>query len=374
MPPTAVVAPTAPALHTVSYGAHVGLIGIDPTPILNGVTAMRFEWIAQTIYWRDVEPSQGQYAWDKLDAVVAPLSSGNYSLRLLAVVRGTPDWARPAGADLTRDGPPTDNAALGEFLHALAGRYTGQVAAYEIYPEANDARHWASPQGISPQAYAALLQTASTSIRSADPLAIVVSGGLEPTDVDDGLNAMDPSRFLGAMYAAGAGQWLDAVGVHLDGRNNPPSDTPQMTTTPKPGFKGLWAYYFRNYEALHAVMAANGDYRHPMWLTGVGWASAAPPPDGMPYAADNTEDEQAGYLVGAAYQVRTQPYVQVMIVENFNLSVLEGAGPREAAYSLIRPDWSARPAFLALAKMRQADVLPASAESGAPMANLGLAP
>lgn len=363
LPPTAAVAPTAPVLNLISYGTHVELIGIDSAPILNGVTAMRFDWVAQTIDWRDLEPRPGQFAWDGLDAALAVIGSGNYSLRLLIVVRGTPDWARPPGANLAFDGPPADNAALSNFMRTFASRYAGRIAAYEIYPEANDARHWASPQGLSAQAYTDLLKTAATAIRSADPLAIVVSGGLQPTDLNDGVNGIDASQFLGAMYAAGAARSFDALGVHLDGRNNPPTDTPDTTSVTKPGYKGLWAYYFRHYELLRAVMAASGDNHHPMWLTAVGWASQSPPPDGLAFAADNTEDEQASYLVAAAYQVRMRPYVQVMIVDNFNLSVVTGPGSPDAAYSLIRPDWSARPAFLALAKMRQSDLMPSNALS-----------
>ncbi|MBI2976660.1 MAG: hypothetical protein HYY33_06880, partial [Chloroflexi bacterium] len=63
--------------------------------------------------------------------------------------------------------------------------------------------------------------------------------------------------------------------------------------------------------------------------------------------------QQAVYLVGALAQAQPQTYVGAVFLYNFNFSTGPGATVAAAAYSFIRPYWSARPAFLMLAELRQ---------------------
>ena len=124
--------------------------------LLNAAQVLRADWIAQEIKWKDIEPRSGQYDWKKLDALL--LAARPYGFQILLSVSGTPDWARPAGANLTFDGPPADYADFADFMAVTAKRYAGVIGAYEIWPEANLRTKWWTEKGVSPEDYAELLR------------------------------------------------------------------------------------------------------------------------------------------------------------------------------------------------------------------------
>ena len=88
---------------------------------------------------------------------------------------------------------------------------------------------------------------------------IVIGGSLAPTASNDGKIAIDDLVYYKRMYKAGAANYFDALGVRVDGHNNPPKDfvgSKSVTTTT---YKNNSAFYFRHYEDVYAVMAENGD-------------------------------------------------------------------------------------------------------------------
>ena len=340
----------------VGFGLRLELMtGSNTAALLNGAQIMRTDWIAQDVHWKDIEPEPGAYNWEKLDGAI--LATRPYGFRILLTVAGTPDWARPAGADLTLDGPPADYAAYASFLLVLAKRYEGVVGAYEIWPESNLRSRWSSPDGVSPENYTEFLRQASAAVHASDPMSIVVAGSLAPTGSNDGVNVIDDLAFYQRMYTAGAAPYFDVLGVRVDGHNNPPADTPESSSVTTTTFKGHTSFYYRHYEAVHEIMLANGDASKTLWITSAGWASAAQPLPGMEYAADVNEQQQATYLAEALVQAQSQPYIGAIIINNFNISTVPNSPPQLAPYSLIRADWSARPAFITLAQLRQGDVL-----------------
>ena len=338
------------AAAVVEFGLRVNLVGeADPLPLLNAAQIMRSDWIAQTIRWKDIEPQPGDYHWERLDACIQ--AARPYGFHILLSVSGAPDWSRPAGSDLTQDGPPSDYATFATFLTGLATRYAGLVHAYEIWPEANLNSRWSSLSGVSPSQYTELLRQSYSAIKAADPSAKVVAGGLAPTGANDGYNVIDDLSFYQGMYNAGAANYFDALGVRVDGFNNPPNDSPTIATVATPNYKGHTSFYFRHYEDVRAVMVANGDADKMLWLTSAGWASSATVVPGMEFAADVSEQQQAEYLATALSQVQAQPYIGVILINNFNYAATGDVAT--GLYSLIRVDWSARPAFITLAQLRQ---------------------
>jgi hypothetical protein len=140
--------------------------------------------------------------------------------------------------------------------------------------------------------------------------------------------AVDDLGYLAEMYQAGAALWLDVQGVHLEGVN----------------------YTSREYIA--AIDAIQSQYAEkPIWLTQVGWACSA-----GEQVAQSCEEQQAAYLIEAFRMAEELPKIEALMVDNFNLSTVTPADP-EADFSLMRADWSARPAFVQLAQMRQYQVL-----------------
>lgn len=358
-----VVHPAQAANEPVGFGLRMNLLaGSDNAPLLNAAQIMQSDWVAQNVYWKDIEPAPGDYRWTALDSLVA--TTRPYGFRILLSLSGTPDWARPANTSLTYDGPPANFADYANFAAQVATRYAGQVGAYEIWPEANIISRWSAAEGVSAANYTELLRQASVGIHSADPMAIVVAGSLAPTGSNDGFNVVDDLSFYQGMYNAGAANYFDALGVRVDGHNNPPTDSPATTTVTTTTYKGHTSFYFRHYESVREVMVAGGDADTPMWITSLGWATANTSMPGMEFAMDVSEEQQAEYLVGALAQVQSQPYVAVVLVNNFNYSTTLN-DPSLAAYSLIRPDWSARPAFITLAQVRQSALAaPPTSEPG----------
>ncbi len=343
--------PTQAANEPPAFGLRVDLLrGGDITPLLNAAQIMRSDWIAQTVRWKDIEPAPGEYHWEKLDPMLEMVRP--YGFRILFSLSGTPDWARPAGSDLSHDGPPADYAAFAGFTSRLATRYAGLVAAYEIWPEANLISRWSALEGVSAANYTELLRQASASIHAADPMTIIIAGSLAPTGSHDGFNVIDDLTFYQAMYNAGAASYFDALGTKVDGYNNPPADSPTSSSVTTTIYKGHTSFYFRHYESVREIMVANGDSDKPLWITSAGWATSPTPIAGMEFASDVSEQQQADYMVGALAQVQSQSYVAVVLVNNFNFSTTTN-DPAQAAYSLIRADWSARPAFITLAQVRQ---------------------
>ncbi len=342
---------TAKADNSTGFGLRVNLmINNDVTPLLNAAQIMRVDWLAQDVRWKDIEPQAGQYKWEKMDAAIMAVRP--YGFRLLLSVYGTPDWARVSGGDPTRDAPPADPATFARFMSVMLTRYNGLIGAIEIYPESNLGARWSSPDGISPERYVELLKPAYAAIHAADPMVIVVGGSLAPTASNDGKIAIDDLVYYRRMYKAGAANYFDALGVRVDGHNNPPRDFVASNSVTSTTYKGNSAFYFRHYEDVRALMVENGDKDKKLWITSAGWASSTEKVPGKEFAMDVTEQKQAEYLVGAIELAQSQPYISTLVINNFNYSVSLESDP-SSLYSMIRADWSARPALLKLAQARQ---------------------
>ncbi|HEV2123573.1 MAG TPA: cellulase family glycosylhydrolase, partial [Chloroflexota bacterium] len=331
----------------LGHGMAVHLWWQDQHREVNLVKDAGFGWIAQQIRWADVEPDKGAPNFSEVDRMVdAAMLAG---VNVLFSVVSSPSWAR---ADGRTNGPPDNPADFAVFVGTLAERYKGQVRAYEVWNEQNLSIEWGGGP-IDAGRYVELLKAAYPAIKAADPQAIVLSGGLTPTGVDHPAIAVDDMRYLEQMYQYEGGilrQVSDAIGAHAGGFNNPPEADPVAVNAP---FKNDSSFYFRRIEHLRDVMVRHGDAGKKMWLTEFGWSTANPAP-GYEYGADNTEQEQAEYLVRAFHLARTRyPWIGVMFVWNLNFNALPDL-PRDdekRAFSLLYSDFRPRPAYNALKAM-----------------------
>jgi hypothetical protein len=362
--------PVGPAIQTPSpsapgtgfdYGIQVHLFHLDAGYVTQLVNNMQFRWIKHQIEWKEFEPSKGQYDWEPIDLIVGAAHSAGLNV-LLSVVKA-PDWAR--GGHLEEDGPPVNTEDYGDFMAAMAERYCGRVQAYEIWNEQNLRREWDTGRPLSAAEYVDLLRTAYDRIKAVCPTAIVVSGGPTPVGYTSD-TAIDDLVYLRQMYEAGLSKYCDAVGVHPSGFNNPP-DWRYPPAYSEPGdsesFRGNRQFYFLNtIEGYREIMTAFGDTDRKLWATEFGWACienlTERPHDGYEYAADNTEMEQAGYLMTALQIGREKGYMGVMFVWNLNFAPAGGAADERAAFGILREDWSPRPAYQTLAAARATGELP----------------
>lgn len=250
-----------------------------------------FAWVKQRLSWVDVEGAgPGHYAWNIPDRIVG--EAEQIGVKLLFRVDHAPDWAlTPEGAQ------PFDVVAFGEFCAALAERYAGRVAAYQVWNEPNLAREWV---GRTPDTagYVAALRACYVGIKAADPRALVVSAGLAPTGSGPP-DALPDVDYLIGMYAAGAASYFDLLGLNAPGYKAPPEIAPEVAADPAAGYGGHSFFCFRHVETMRAIMEQHGDAAKQVAILEFGWHTAAGPehPDYAWFAV--TPEEQADYLVRA---------------------------------------------------------------------------
>ncbi len=343
--PTSTSTPTptpTPTPRPLAYGVSVHLFGQNRDRVLRLTQEAGFGWIRQQVWWRNIEPWPGSYNWDELDAIVADANTHGIKV-LLSIVR-SPGWAAGGGY-----GFPYDPQDLGDFLYAMAARYRGRVQAYEVWNEPNLA-HENAGRVPTPGEYVELLQVAYRRIKEADPAAQVISAPLTPTGVTRSWLSTDDLDYLRAMLAYGDGLFLascDAVGAHAAGTHNPPDTLWPDEPGPWPDWLDHPTHYFRHVENIHGVLLEFG-VNKPIWITEFGWATANYTP-GYEYGWDNTEEDQAAYIVRALEIVeRDWPWVEGAFLWNLNFAMVRGDWHEQGAFGIVRSDGSPRPAYLAV--------------------------
>jgi len=339
------------------YGIQAHFIDQDHGPIINAIRDLGFRWVKQQIRWKDLEPSKGNISWGEMDRLVNSCTAAG--IKILFSVVTAPQWARPGNTDLNVDGPPANHQDLADFVAALAERYKGRVQAYEVWNEQNLHYEWGN-ESLDAGRYVQLLAAAYKAIKAKDPGAIVVSGALTPCG-DNPPYAVDDLVYLERMYQAGLKNYCDAVGVHPSGYNVPPDADWQTWSDPSATFRGPadnhhHSWVFRGtMEGSRNVMVVYGDSGKRLWPTEFGWATTegmgVGPNPGYGYAADNTEAEQAQYLVKAYQMAKNWGWVGPMFCWNLNFWPIAGASSEKAKFGIVRGDWSGRPAYAALHDM-----------------------
>ena len=305
-------------------------------------------WFKQQVRWEYVEPSQGSYRWGEMDRIADAMQ--DVGVRVMFSVVAAPGWARESDEG---EGPPSDPQDFATFVGAMAARYRGRVHAYEIWNEQNLEREW-SGAPLSAADYVQLLAAAYGALKAADPQAIVVSGALAPTGINDGIVAIDDRMYLEQMYQAGLSGVCDAVGSHPYGFANPP----EIYFTggdldPTRGWDDHPSFFFRNtLQDYYAIMAAHGDGDKRVWATEFGWPTVdgmgVPPSPGYEYAADVDQEQQAEYIVDAYAWAKGWGHAGVLFLWNLNTWPLVGAENEMSKFSILKGDWSPRPAYIAL--------------------------
>lgn len=330
------------------YAANVQLLGRDHHAILKGIRGMGFGWLRQEVRWGAIEPEPGVYQWSELDRLVADASAEG--VRMLLQVGGFPGTETPTpreGLQLTDE----EMRRYAGLLQQMATRYRGQVQAYEIWDPPNTSLVWGEAGLLPPERYVDLLKLSHSAVKAADPEALVVTAALMPTASHNPQESLAHDAYLDLMYRAGAKNYFDAVGAQSWGYNNPPADDPTRNTGDTTSFKGSWPLYFRSFETLYEVMKRHGDATKQLWLVKFGWPASTTSIPGYEYAADNTEQEQASYLVEAYALGRARSYVGLMAFWNFNYAPQVASSDIRGAYSIINPDATRRLAMQLLASM-----------------------
>ncbi|MFD0840565.1 beta-galactosidase [Williamsia serinedens] len=233
----------------------------DPAEIakrLDEMQSLGVKNIRLAIPWATVEPAQGQFDWTPIDNMVNAAAARG--IGVLGVINTTPTWAR--GTYTNVYAPPDDPANFGAFAGALAARYSGKVSAYEVWNEPNAA--FAYQPGPDPAGYTALLKSAYTAIKSADPQAQVI-GAVVGATVSWGSWTLNPVDFVQQMYAAGAKGYFDALSFHPYQWTLPFSSGALVPNSP-----------LDQANRIYQLMQANGDGTKKIWSSEYGVPTGVP--------------------------------------------------------------------------------------------------
>ena len=158
-------------------------------------------WVHLTVNWDVLEPAHGKFAWALLDDAVQRAAGE----RILVTIQRTPKWAAltpDAPEPVWSHEPPKSVADWAAFVRALAGRYRGRVAAWQIEPPIE----FATFRGTT-RDYLDMLHAARVEIRQADRAALVVASTSVGLDLP----------FMKLLFGR-AGDDFDAIVIHPRGR------------------------------------------------------------------------------------------------------------------------------------------------------------
>ncbi|TAK35012.1 MAG: hypothetical protein EPO21_07855 [Chloroflexota bacterium] len=335
------------------YGMQAHMIEQDQTRIVNLVRGAGFSWVKQQVRWSTTEGSRGKISWGQLDPIVNAAAAQGVGV-LFSVVT-SPSWARGDGKT---NAPPDNYADFANFVGQLAARYKGRLPgiAYEVWNEQNLTHEWGGKQ-INAGSYVELLKTAYNSIKQADPSALVITGALTPTGLNDPNVAIDDVVYLEQMYQYQNGvvkNYADGIGSHMAGYNNAPEDWVGSSSVNTVGFKNHGSFFFKRIDQLQEVMARYGDTRQ-MWITEYEWASSTPPvPAGYEWTTALTEQQVADFFVRSIQMIKAdRSWVGAIFIWNLNFRVVNPDYHRneQALFGILNPDWSPRLIYTALKGM-----------------------
>lgn len=206
--------------------------GIAPVGVLNDADLARMAEGGIGSYrlslgWPSIEASKGTYDWAPVDALVTSLARHGIQPRPSLI--GTPSFY----AEEPTIGPTVSEEALdgwASFVRAAARRYgpggkfwtelaeaepevaPTPVRSWEIWNEPNSSLFW-KPQPDPPD-YATLLERSASALRSVDPDARIVTGGIFATPQSEG--AIVSYDFIEGVYDAlgEEGALIDSIGIH----------------------------------------------------------------------------------------------------------------------------------------------------------------
>jgi polysaccharide biosynthesis protein PslG len=260
-PPPVVAAATASRSFTVT-GDRAGfahgyeLVHLDSDADvardLDAMAATGARWLRAVIDWSLVEGGgRGAFDWPATDRIVRGARARGISV--VAVITGTPTWAL-GGPCRAFSCPPADVGDYAAFARLVAVRY-GPLGVWhwEIWNEPNHSPFWGPRPDVG--TYTELLERASAAIKSVQPGAVVITGGMSPAG-DTGAD-IAPVTFLRGIYDHGGQASFDAVGHH-------PYAFPFHPTSPVDGNA------FLQTPQLYDVMTAHGDGAKKIWGTEVG--------------------------------------------------------------------------------------------------------
>ncbi|HEX5166438.1 MAG TPA: glycosyl hydrolase [Thermomicrobiales bacterium] len=271
-------------------------------------------WARVELRWDYINPALGTWQWGLLDDQVNGYAGqGIHQLGLLDYSVG---WANGQGNAQTVFGPPTDLDAWEAYVRATVERYHDRVGAWEIWNEPDVAFFWNGQDGGDPAVYTELLRRAHRAIKSVDPNAVVMNGGVTGTERG--------ASFLNRVLDLDGGEYLDAIAIH----GYVPNDGLDTSIYPEV----IWPL-------ISKVRERAGK---PLWVTEFGWSSGC----GAGGSVACSEAAQANRIA------RHLPMLfSIGGVEHVLLFLFKDPGNQPNYFGLTDADGRTKPAYTAFATM-----------------------
>ncbi len=305
---------------------------------LSELTTLGVGWVRFDMQWEEVQPKDSlHFEWSRVDRVIKALDAHN--LRPLPILGYTPKWARLPECVNSDKCAPANITQFGIFAREAAKRYSSQgVHVWEIWNEPNLKAFWRPEANVS--LYAELLKESYVSIKSLDSSAIVMTGGMGPSDTKGG--SIAPRDFLKQLYEQGARPYFDVVGYH-------PYSFPVTALTVE-SWSG-WSQMIDTNPSLRSIMQENGDAGKKIWITEVGAPTGGPGAmatlDDFNYSQhpDHVSEElQVGIFKDAVLQYEKYDWVGPLFWYTYkDLGVSKNTN--ENFFGLVRYDGSKKPAY-----------------------------
>lgn len=194
-------------------------------------------WVRMDFLWEDIEPRQGEFAFDKYDRIVNLLCKNN--IHILGLLNYCAGWASPSGK---WNGPPQNNRLFVEYAQAVVSRYEDKIKYWEIWNEPDSYIYWADQDGL--KSYSILLKEVYTALKKIDPGCKILNGGLA-----NGLSSVN------LLYDNKANNYFDILNIHYFDSPLIPDAITRVTAYPKLAYK---------------IMARNNDGKKRIWITEIG--------------------------------------------------------------------------------------------------------
>ncbi|MFN8500074.1 MAG: hypothetical protein U0641_19645 [Anaerolineae bacterium] len=221
-------------------------------------------WAKQSFPWEAIELKQkgrfieadGRSTWQKYDDIVDLLNK--HHIQVIARLDRPPSWSRQDNQLPQR--PPDNLDDYGDFVYAFVNHFKGRIRYIQIWNEPNIFPEWGN-QPVDPEAYTAMLKTAYTRAKEADPNIVVLSAPLAMTvDNSPTRRNMSDLDYLERMYRAGAKDYFDILSANAFGMDEPPSAPPDPSKL-----------NFQRVLLQRQIMEKYGDSNKPVWFNEYGW-------------------------------------------------------------------------------------------------------
>lgn len=322
---------------------------------------IEFGWIKQQVPWDQIEYGPDQYSdvmLESLDKFVDDAFNRRVNI-MLSIVKA-PDWARSTTEE---DGPPINYDDYNDFVKFIVLRYKGKIDAIEVWNEPNLGREWRGAP-LNGAEYVRLLAGAYNTIKTVYPEGdiTVISAGLAPTGINDGVTAVDDRVYFRQMYEAGVQNWADAIGIHPYGWGNPPWTRCCGDWGGAPTHNDHRTFFFLDtIDDYRAIQAEYGDSDRQLWATEFGWGTMdgldRPVPEDSPFFAYLDQGKQADYIVEAFRMGQEMDFMGPMILWNLNIAIFQGSDNSQSGYSILELQDRPREAFRRLRDTPKVDDL-----------------